>query len=60
MTFKEIIEQQRTNRYGRIKRKSNECEDYIIFDEHLTALNEDKTLKTFTNEELEADDWEIY
>lgn len=60
MTFKEIVERQRTSRYGRIKRESDESENYITFDEHLTALNKDGTLKTFTNEELDADDWEIY
>lgn len=61
MTFNEIIERQKTVRYGRIKRISNPNEeDYIIIDKHLTALNKDGTLKTFTEEELLANDWEIY
>lgn len=61
MTFKEIIERQKEANYGRIKRSSNpDEEDFIIIDKHLTSLNKDGTLKTFTEEELNADDWEIY
>lgn len=61
MTFKEVIEKQKEATYGRIKRISNPNEeDYIVFDKHLTALNKNGTLKTFTEEELAATDWEIY
>lgn len=59
MTLKEIIVKQQQNNIGYVKRVSADKYDYIVFDNHMSALDNNGFLKIFTDEELNADDWEI-
>lgn len=60
MTLKEVQERLKGLSYGRVKRKSIDNGEYIVYDKFGTALNKDGFLHCFTDEELQADDWEIF
>lgn len=60
MTIKEVQERLKGLSYGRVRRKSIDNDDYIVYDKFGTALNKDGFLHCFTYEELHADDWEIF
>ena len=60
MTLKEVQERLKELSYGRVKRKSIDNNDYIMYDKNGSALNLDGCLHCFTEEELNADDWEIF
>jgi len=60
LTIKEVQERLKGLSYGRAKRKSIDNNDYIVYDKNGSALNPDGYLHCFTEEELNADDWEIF
>ena len=60
MTLKEVQERLKGLSYGRVKRKSIDNEEYVVCDKNGSALNTDGCLHCFTEEELKAEDWEIF
>ena len=60
MTLKEVKERLKELLYGKKKKKSIDNNDYIMYDKNGSALNSDGCLHCFTEEELNADDWEIF
>jgi hypothetical protein len=56
MTLKEVQERLKGLSYGRVKRKSIDNNNYIVYDKNGSALNPDGYLHCFTEEELNADD----